>query len=350
MHRFRRYDLAVILSALALVAAACGGSDEPAATDGVTETTQAEPADTSVDSATEGPTGEVVRVMASERYDVGMIGSDAAEALGIYEEIGVVVENLGGQEVAQVLATGEVDVGMASPNRFIGAVLAGLDAKIVGPTEEIWSQYIIVNSDLGVTSVDGLEPGRIGITGFGSAGHFSGVSLAEELGWSEDEYEIVELGDSAGVMAALRQGQIDLFMWSGSLAFALEEEGEAVILGNVGEFLGANPLNVIVASSEMIEERPEDLRAFCEGFYEGQRRFRDDPDLAVETFVDVWGVGEELTERIVSDGVKTLAVDDEISDEMLENMARATKFTVEGIPEDLDGSDIAEMYVPCSSV
>lgn len=294
--------------------------------------------------------GGPVRVMISTRFNLPMIGSDAAEELGIFDAMGLEVENLEGQDVPQGLASGDIDIGLASPNRFIGAILAGLEATIVGPTVDIWDQYIIVSTELGVDSIDDLEPGvSIGISRFGSAGHYSGEALAQQLGWSEGDFEIVTMGNLDGLLAGLRQGTIDMFMWSAQAAFTLEQEGAASILGNVGEFIGPNPLDVIIASNAAIAERPHAIRAFCEGYYEAQAIFQDDVELAIDTFVNVWGYEPDITPAIVASGSQFLSRGPEITDEMLANMAEATMFTIDDVGE-ITAADVAAMYTPCDQL
>lgn len=354
--RFTHARTFAAVAAGAMILTACGNGDEPEVdeTPDATDTTDTDDGDEGEDDgqAAEEPEdfGGPVRVMISTRFNLPMIGSDAAEELGIFDELGLEVENIEGQDVPQGLASGDIDVGLASPNRFIGAILEGLEATIVGPTVDVWDQYIIVNSDLGYESVDDLEPGMsIGISSFGSAGHYSGEALAEELGWSEGDFEIVTLGNLDGLLAGLRQGQIDMFMWSAQAAFTLEQEGAANLLGNVGEFIGPNPLDVIIVSNQTLEERPQAIRTFCEGYYAGQEEFKNDPDLAVDTFVNVWGFEPDVTPLIVEAGAQYLSVDAQITDEMLGNMADATNFTIDGV-EDLTGDDVAEMYIPCNEL
>ena len=354
--RFTHARTFAAVAAGAMLFTACGNGDDPEVDETPDPPATADDGDTddaeTDDQAAEEPEdfGGPVRVMISTRFNLPMIGSDAAEELGIFDELGLEVENIEGQDVPQGLASGDIDVGLASPNRFIGAILEGLEATIVGPTVDIWDQYIIVNSDLGYESVDDLEPGMsIGVSSFGSAGHYSGEALAEQLGWGEGDFEIVTLGNLDGLLAGLRQGNIDMFMWSAQAAFTLEQEGVANLLGNVGEFIGPNPLDVIIVSNETLEERPHAIRTFCEGFYEGQARFKDDVDLAVDTFVNVWDFDPEITPAIVEAGAQYLSTDDEITDEMLENMADATVFTIDGVDE-LSGGDVSEMYIPCSEL
>jgi ABC-type nitrate/sulfonate/bicarbonate transport system substrate-binding protein len=305
----------------AMVLAACGGGDDDA----------------------EG----ALRVITSAEYDLSMIGAEAAHELGLFEESGLDVKLMVSQDAAQALASGDADIAIASPNRFIGAIEKGLPAKIVGPTIDIWGQYIIVRSDLNLKSVDDWEGGKIGVSNFGSAGHYSGVKLAQTLGWSESDYEIVPVGDLNGLMAALRSGSIDAFMWSAHASFTLEHEGAAHILGNVGETIGPNPLDVITATDKALEERPEDIKQFCSDYYAAQKMFKEDEQLAADTFKK-WGKDSKVMPDILDSGLPVLSTTSEITPEMIANMADATTFTIDGSKVTADA--VAKMYVDCSSL
>jgi ABC-type nitrate/sulfonate/bicarbonate transport system substrate-binding protein len=331
--RISRARQSALLLAAALVLAACGSEasgDDDSAGGG-------------------GGSSEPLRVITSEKYDLPMIGADAGNHLGIFDEKGLDVEVLAGQDAAQGLASGDVDIAIASPNRFIGGILEGLEATLVGPTIDVWGQYVIVRDDLeGVEKTEDLTGGRWGVSSFGSAGHFSVQKLADELGWAEGDYEIVTLGDLEGLQASLRNGTIDGFAWSAQAAFGLEEEGQARVIGNVGDVIGPTPLDVIAVSNKAIEERPEDIRAFCEGFYEAQKRFKEDPELAEKTFIEDWDFDPAVTPRILEAGLPLLSTSSEMSDEMFDNMAEATVFTIDGA--ETNGDDVAGMYTNCSEL
>ncbi len=313
--------LGVLAIASAMMLAACGGGDDES--DGA------------------------LRVITSDEYDLSMIGAEAADELGLFEESGLDVKLMVSQDAAQALASGDADIAIASPNRFIGAIEQGLPAKIVGPTIDIWGQYIIVRDDLGIDNVEDWKGGKIGVSSFGSAGHYSGVKLAQTLGWSESDYEIVPVGDLSGLMAALRSGSIDAFMWSAQAAFTLEHEGEAHILGNVGETIGPNPLDVITVTEKALKERPEDIKQFCSDYYEAQKMFKEDEQLAADTFKK-WGQESEVMPDILDSGLPVLSTSSEITPEMIANMADATTFTIDG--SEITPDDVAEMYVDCSTL
>lgn len=351
----------IALVALALIAAACGDDDSAIDTAETEATEESTVPQTAVEDEEEAAAstsepeqaaedfGGTLRVIESEQYNLPLIGADAAQQLGLFEERGLDVEILVGQEVAPALASGDVDLGITSPNRLIGGILEGLEVKIVGPTTNVWDQYIIVRSDLGVDSLEEFEGGKLGVSRFGSAGHFSAEKVAAELGWEEGDYEIIQMSNLDGLMAGLRNGTIDAFMWSAQAAFTLEAEGEAVVLGSVGELIGENPLDVIVATTDAIENKPAAVRTFCEAFYEAQQTFQDDPALAEQIFVEEWDFDPALAPSVLEAGLPYLSTSPEISEEMLGNMAEATMFTIEGVT-DLTAEEVAEMYVSCDSL
>jgi ABC-type nitrate/sulfonate/bicarbonate transport system substrate-binding protein len=330
--RIPRAPQFALLTAAALVMTACG-SDDSSGGGG---------------SSAGGSSSEPLRVIISEQYDVPMIGADAGNFLGTFKDRGLEVEVLAGQDAAQSLASGDIDVAIASPNRFIGGILEGLEATLVGPTINVWGQFIIVRSDLDAQKPEDLTGGRWGITSFGSAGHYSTTKMADELSWAEGDFEIVTMGDLDGLQAGLRNGTIDGFMWSAQAAFTLEEEGAARVLGNVGDVIGPNPLDVIAVSNQTIKDRPDDVRAFCEGFYEAQKKFQDDPELAKKTFIEEWDFDPKVISRILDADLKLLSTGPEMEEAMFDNMAEATSFTIDGA--EVTGDDVRGMYTNCSEL
>lgn len=355
MRQRHTYRWATAAIAFGLLATACGGESDSGETaspteQATTDTSTPTETGTETEAASQDFGDEPLRVIVSEAYDLPMIGAEAADHLGIFEDMGLNVEILAGQEAVPGLASGDVDIAIASPNRFIGAILQGLEATIVGPTIDVWGQYFIVREDLDIDSIEEFpEGGKIGISGFGSAGHFSAVKVAEELGWTEDQYEIVTMGNLDGLMAGLRNGTIDAFAWSAQAAFSLEADGSGKVLGSVGEFIGPNPLDVITVLNSTIEERPDAVRAFCEGYYEAQRQFKDDPEMVKDIFINEWDFEAEVTPRIIDAGLPLLSESSDMEPEMFANMAEATAFTIDEA-EQVTAEEVEAMYTNCSEL
>ncbi len=350
MVRGHRMRLIAVGLALTLLAVACGDDDGGSAsetTNGNTSTTAGSDTDSNGEPEDFGGS---LRVILSSQYNLPLIGADAAVSLGLFDEIGLDVELIESQDGVPALASGDADIAIASPNRFIGGILAGLDATIVGPTVDVWDQLWIVRSDVEGSSMRDFQGGKIGVSGFGSAGHYSAAKVADELGLVEGEdYEFVTMGNLDGLLAGLSNGAIDAFAWSAQAAFTLELQGDAKVLGHVSELIGPNPLDVIVVSNKTIAERPHAVRAFCEAYYDAQRQFKEDHELTIRTFIDEWDFDPEVTPLMVEAGAPYLSTTDVITDEMLDNMAEATVFTIQDV-DDVTGSDVAEMYTPCSAL
>ena len=353
MSTIPRFRLLASGLALALAATACGGGDdpEPAETETTEATETAEATETSTDTETQAAEdfGEPLRVILSSQYNLPLIGADAADYLGLFDEMGLEVELIESQDVVPALASGDADIAIASPNRFIGGILAGLEATIVGPTVDVWDQLFIVRADMDVESLQDFPGGKIGVSGFGSAGHYSAEKVVAELGLTEGDYEIVTMGNLDGLKAGLSNGTIDAFAWSAQAALAMEQEGSGKILGHVSEVIGPNPLDVITVHNATIEEQPAAVRAFCEAYYEGQRQFKEDEALTTRVFIEEWEFDEAIAADMVAAGAPYLSTSDEITDEMFTNMADATEFTIEDVGE-VSGEDVAAMYTPCSEL
>jgi ABC-type nitrate/sulfonate/bicarbonate transport system substrate-binding protein len=348
MTRFKRFPAIAVGLALTMGVAACGGGTQGAAPAPAPAPAPAAPA------APQAPEpvdfGGPLKVILSSQYNLPLIGADAADYLGLFDAIGLEVELIQSQDGTTAIAAGDADIDIASPNRHVGAILAGLEATIVGPTVGVWDQLWIVRSDTDATTMSQWKGGKVGISRFGSAGHFSAVKVAETLGFTEGtEYEIVTMGNLDGLIAGLENRSIDAFAWSAQAALRLEQSGAAKILGHVADVMVPAPLDTIAVSNRTIAERPHAVRAFCEAYYEGQRVFKEDQALATKVFIEAWGFDAEITPGMVAAGAPYLSTDDSMTDEMLRGMAEATMFTIDGVGE-ITVAMVKAMYTPCSQL
>lgn len=330
-----RWGALVATTALALTACG-GGTSVPGAGSG---------SDSGSGSGAGSDLGKL-RVIQSITRDLTMGGVEVAQLKGLYK--GVNVEIITGQDVGQAMATGDVEIGVSAPTRVIGAIMNGLEATIVGPTIDAWDQYILASKNLGATRVEDLKGKTFGVSSFGSAGFYAIKKMASELGWSEKDYEIVTLGDINGLTAGLKNGTIDAFAWGSFAPFQLEAEGYADLLGSVQEFVGPAPLDVIAVSNSVLKERPEAVKAFCEGVYAANTALKDDPEDARKIFED-WGVSAAILPAALDAGLPLLSTSSEINDQMLSTLMEATKLTVKGA-EKLDLETMKGMYKPCSEL
>ena len=288
-----------------------------------------------------------LRVIQSITHDLTMGGVEVAQLLDLYPDT-LKVEIITGTQTAQALATKDVDIGVAAPTRIIGAMLEGLEVTMVAPTIDVWDQYIVASKDFGATKVEDLKGATFGTSTFGSASDYTIRKMADVLGWTKDDYKIVTMGDINGLVAGLKNGTIDALLWGSFTPFQLEAEGYATVLGSARDLIGPAPLDVIAVRNEVLESRPEAVKAFCEGVHAANRTMQEDPKKALQIFTD-WGLDPVILPAALEAGLPYLSTSSEITDEMLTNLVDATKFTVANAA-DLNLEQMKGMYKNCDEL
>ncbi len=289
-----------------------------------------------------------VKLVESQQYAISMWGADVADELGMWKD-GLNVEISVSEKGVEIMAAGQADLAITSPNRFIGAIDQGLEATIVGPTVDVTPLYVAVGDKVPASKIEDLPKGtKFGISAFGSTGHYATVKVAQSLGWEESDYELVLLGGLPAIQAGIKRGVIDAFLWSSVPVYTMEAEGHAKVLGSAAEMIGANPGDVIVASNEVIKRNPGAVRAFCEGFYAANSRMIDNPDEAAG-LLKKWGVDESVIDIAVDTQIPNISTDAGLTDEQIVGMADATRFTVDDAKNVSDDA-VKAMYRSCDSL
>jgi ABC-type nitrate/sulfonate/bicarbonate transport system substrate-binding protein len=286
-----------------------------------------------------------LRVIESNKQDPTEIGAEAGNYLNIWSKCSpeVKVTLTAGEKVAEAVAAKSADIGIASPNRVIGAVSQGLKATIIGSSMPVWDQYVVVRSDSGINSIADLKGSTFAISSFGSAGDYATQKIAREEGWGPTDFKTVTMGSLDGIMAGLKSGTADAFLWSAQAAFGLEIEGSAKVLGSVKDLVGPNAMTVVFASDEIIQKNPAAVKSFAECYYKATEAIMDDETLANKMLVESWGMSPELAAKIIKDEIPMSSRDGELSEEQLAGLLEATQFTIKSAKA-LTLDDVKGMY------
>ncbi len=284
----------------------------------------------------EGKDLGTLRVVTVAAQSPLFIGVQAAEQLGTWEGTGLTVEVVNGTSptAGQIMASGKADIGLTEGTRAAANISQGLKATIVGSAVSPWTQYIIASTKSGATKIEDLKGGTFGVSGIGSAGHYSARKTAEAFGWSEDDYTVTPLGNLEALRAALQSGSIDAFAWSSEAAFSLEQKGAAKVLGSTGEYVGPNVFEAFSVMNDVLKERPEAVRVFFEGYYAAIKRLQDNPEKAIDILVNDWDVEPAVAKRVVDADIPNLSTTGEVKDEELKGLAAAVTFATKQPPPD----------------
>ena len=353
---------AIFVLLLSATLAACGGGAgeeqtgaEETADAAATEAPETATTEAPDAGATDGPGGEPttaasefgpITVAMSVPQSVVFLPADLGVAEGVFSDCGLDVENVVGDAgtVGPILASGEADMILHLAPLGVGQIMAGLPAKVVANQTGPWGQVLIVSNELADAGIQDAEDLRaqagdrlisFGISAFGSGGHLSTLSLAEELGWTEgEEYDIVPLGGVNEITAGLESGVIDAFAWSPEVAYTMETTGVGHVIPNiVAEAVGPTMFEAFVASDAFIEERPEALKAYLECHYDYVEELQANPEQVTELAVEHWDKNREAMELSVEQIVADWSTDGSATEEQLAGVEEATVFLNEDVDE-----------------
>ncbi len=179
------------------------------------------------------------------------------------------------QPVAVAIVSGDLDVGVTA---FSAALynLAGKGAiKVIAGQAREEPGYAL-NAYLasakahaaGFTSLAQFPGRSIAITQTGSSFHYTVGLLADKQGFDIAKVRLVALQSIPNMVSALRGGQVDGAVLTGTAAAPLLASGEAVLLGWVGDETTWQ-VNGVFASSKLIADRRALAAAFIKGYQAG---------------------------------------------------------------------------------
>jgi ABC-type nitrate/sulfonate/bicarbonate transport system substrate-binding protein len=284
-----------------------------------------------------------IRIVLSEGKSVPFIAADAGNLLGAWEGTGLEVEIIAASSstVGPTMAAGEADISLQAGNKAAADILAGLDASLTAAAVLPWDQFMIASDETGAKKAEDLKKGtKFGISGFGSAGHFATLKVADSLDWAEGDYEVIQMGSLDNMLAGLETNTIDAFIWSLEPALTAEKEGFGTILGSVAPLVGPAVFEAFSVRNDVADERPEAVKAFFEGYFKAVEELQSEPEKAIDIIANEWGNEQFVAERSTEEIIPLLSTDGAIPDENLHGLADAVRLTVEGAGD----FDIESMY------
>ena len=173
----------------------------------------------------------------------------------------------GDARLQQALAADGIDVGIGSgPGMAFmakGAPVKGVAAMAGIPT----NIAVVVNYNSSIKSVDDLKGKRIGVTTAGSLTDWIGKRIGVLKGWGPSGIDIVAIGGMEPARAAMKINQIDGYISSLESGYALEEAKEWRVITTATPFVDHFITHVIFAREELIEKRPQAVRAFLQAWF-----------------------------------------------------------------------------------
>ena len=254
-----------------------------------------------------------LRVAMVTPFNLGSIALFGADKLGTFAGTGLNVQLVVATSPTAdpLLATGSVDIVDESPNKPVADIAKGLQAKVMGAESLSWGQVVIASSKEHITSVSQLEGKTFGVSGFGSGGYFATLQVAQHFGWSTSQYKITQLGGLPQLVAGLKSGAIDAFIWNDEEGAVLQAEGIATDLGSVDPYIHAAG-DVFVVSDKALSSHGPAIRAFFKALYAEQARLVANPTVGRDLAISDFKQNAAATDSVYSEVLGTLSTDGQI--------------------------------------
>ena len=185
------------------------------------------------------------------------------------------------QPVALAVVSGDIDVGVTGLTAGFYN-LAGKGAlRIIASQSREEPGYPLIAylaskkaHEAGLKSLDDLPGRSVGTTQVGSTFHYSLGLLAEKRKFDLSRIRLVPLQSIPNMTAALRGGQVDAALVPATAALPLIRNGEAVLLGWVGDETPWQ-LGAVFTSPKTIADNRAALQAFMRAYQKGAQDFYD---------------------------------------------------------------------------
>src|SRR5262245_255846 len=229
---------------------------------------------------------ELVRIGLAVPHNAAYVQFYAAETLGFYQEAGVKTELTlyrGGAASQEALSAGAADI-ITYFGAGVGlAVSKGAKEKIVAaidPTPHGWQFLVLANSP--IKTLKDLDGKKIGVaTKAGTADMFA-LWVADKAGV---RVQTIPVG-GGGMVPACRAGQVGAIAMFPGLSLQLVATGEARSLMDLGKEMEPTLPDVIVASQEMMDKRPQAVRGTLAALYKAVAHLRNNRDWALKYLKD----------------------------------------------------------------
>jgi NitT/TauT family transport system substrate-binding protein len=238
---------------------------------------------------------------------------DVGIETGIFAKHGLEVEAsafAGDAKLQQGLTSDSVDIGIGS-GPGMAFMAKGVPAKAVAAMAGVpRNMAVMVNYNLPIRSVEDLKGKKLGVTTVGSLTDWIGKRINAIKGWSAAEgITTVPIGGVQPARPAIKTGQIDGYIGALETGYALEENQEWRVITAATPFVDHFITHVFFARNDLIEKRPQAVRAFLAGWFETIMFMRANKERTVAITAKVINLSPSVVGRAYDDQIGIFSSD-----------------------------------------
>ena len=174
----------------------------------------------------------------------------------------------GDARMQQALAADSIDIGIGS-GPGMAFMAKGVPAKAVAAMAGVpRNMAVMADYNGSIRTVDDLKGKKLGVTTAGSLTDWIGKRINALKGWGTAGIITVPIGGMPPARAAIKTGQLDGYIGALEVGYELEENKEWRVITTATPFVDHFITHVFFARNELIEKRPEAVRAFLKGWFD----------------------------------------------------------------------------------
>lgn len=205
-----------------------------------------------------------------------------AEKRGLYTKYGVsstVIYVSGGSTAIQAMVSGDADLAQLTGPPGVTATLRGADIVYIAMTDDRMGYQLVTRRDF--KNIADLKGKRLGISRFGSSADFGVRTLLKKSGLDPKDVTILQIGNEAERLAALRSGSIDGSVFNAPFG-AEAKRFNFNILADAGA-LGISYFNTgICGSAKYLQKNEQKILNFLRAYIEAIKIFKSEPEYTVK--------------------------------------------------------------------
>ena len=215
-----------------------------------------------------------------------------AEKRGLYAKYGlssVIIYVSGGSTAIQALVSGDVDLGQLTGAPGVAANLRGADIVYIAMSDDKMGYQLVTRREF--KNVAELKGKRFGISRFGSSSEFGARVMLKRAGLDPKEVSILQIGNEAERLAALKSGNIDGSVFNAPF-------GAEARKFNLNILADAAALNIpyfntgICGSAKLLQKNENKILNFLRAYVEAIKIFKTEPEYTLKALAQFTRVSD----------------------------------------------------------
>src|SRR6202046_4624054 len=290
-----------------------------------------------------------LRLGKAQANQFAFIPADVGVETGIFKKHGIDLDIsafAGDAKMVQALTANSLDMALGGSPSF-SAIVKGAPMKAVAVFSGAPNIIMLtVLKDGPFKTVDDIKGHTVSVSGAGSLTFWLTQQLSRRLGWGDDGIKITPLGASEAQLAALMTHQIDGTTTDSVTVEKFVESGNGRILVKFGDFFPDFVSSCIYASTDLIDNKPDVLRAFLAGWFETIAYMNDHRPGVIDITMKQIGLSSAVANAIYDDTMPTMSLNGRFNPKALDVLADAFVDT-KLLPTKPDMSTLlTEAYLP----